>query len=127
MIHRGVEVIFSVLEASEVKLPALRAFVPPTHFPSGSGNLTRFWGVCRNQFFQFPHGTVFGPEMSFFWTKLASNNMFLSFLAKIWASGPKKKAILGQNRDYAKVHFSQKHILKFSLNRTKMTVKDHYL
>ncbi len=36
----GVQSIFSVLEASEVKLPALRAFVLPTHFPSGSGNLT---------------------------------------------------------------------------------------
>ena len=40
----GVQSIFSVLEASEVKLPALRAFVLPTHFPSGSGNLTRFDG-----------------------------------------------------------------------------------
>ena len=32
MTHGGVQVIFSVLEAFEVKLPALRAFVPPTHF-----------------------------------------------------------------------------------------------
>ena len=30
-----------VLEASEVKLPALGGFVLPTHFLSGSGNLTR--------------------------------------------------------------------------------------
>ena len=30
------------------------------------GAYVGFWGVCSNQFFQFPHGTVFGPEMSFF-------------------------------------------------------------
>ena len=29
-----------MLEASEVKLPALGGFVPPTHFPSGLENLT---------------------------------------------------------------------------------------
>ena len=38
----------------------------------------------------------------------------------------KKKAILGQNRVYAKVDFSQKHRLKYGSNHTKMTLKDHY-
>ena len=41
MICGGAQATFSVLEASEVKFPALRGFVLPTHFPSGSGNLTR--------------------------------------------------------------------------------------
>ena len=42
--------------------------------------------------------------------------------------GPRdqKKAVLGQNRLYAKVNFSQKHPLKYGSNRTKMTLKDHY-
>ena len=31
----GVQATFSALEASEVKFPALRGFVLPTHFPSG--------------------------------------------------------------------------------------------
>ena len=44
MICGGVQATFSVLEASEVKFPALRGFVLPTHFPSGSGNLTRLGG-----------------------------------------------------------------------------------
>ena len=40
MKHGGVQATFSVLEASEVKFPALGGFVLPTHFLSGSGNLT---------------------------------------------------------------------------------------
>ena len=43
MIHGGVQATFSVLEASEVKLPALEGFVLPTYFLSRSGNLTT-WG-----------------------------------------------------------------------------------
>ena len=41
MIHGGVPAIFSVLESSEVKFPALEGFVLPTYFPSRLGNLTR--------------------------------------------------------------------------------------
>ena len=40
MIHGGVPAIFSVLESSEVKFPALEGFVLPTYFPSRLGNLT---------------------------------------------------------------------------------------
>ena len=40
-----------------------------------------FRWACRNQIFQFPHGTIFGPEM-FFWTQLASNTMILGFSAR---------------------------------------------
>ena len=43
MIHGGVPAIFSVLESSEVKFPALEGFVLPTYFPSRLGNLTRSW------------------------------------------------------------------------------------
>ena len=45
MIHGGVQAIFSVLESSEVKFPALEGFVLPTYFPSRLGNLTRGPGV----------------------------------------------------------------------------------
>ena len=44
MIHGGVPAIFSVLESSEVKFPALEGFVLPTYFPSRLGNLTRGTG-----------------------------------------------------------------------------------
>ena len=43
MIHGGVPAIFSVLESSEVKFPALEGFVLPTYFPSRLGNLTKFF------------------------------------------------------------------------------------
>ena len=43
MIHGGVPAIFSVLESSEVKFPALEGFVLPTYFPSRLGNLTRIY------------------------------------------------------------------------------------
>ena len=43
MIHGGVPAIFSVLESSEVKFPALEGFVLPTYFPSRLGNLTTSW------------------------------------------------------------------------------------
>ena len=41
-------------------------FSPPRAVRGVWGAYVGFWGVCSNQFFQFPHGTVFGPEMSFF-------------------------------------------------------------
>ena len=34
--------------------------------PSGLGNLTRFRWAWGDQIYQFPHGTIFGPEMLFF-------------------------------------------------------------
>ena len=43
----GVQPTFSVLEASEEKFPALRAFVLPTHFPSGSGNLVQLYLISN--------------------------------------------------------------------------------
>ena len=41
MIHGGLPAIFSVIESSEEKFPALEGFVLPTYFPSRLGNLTR--------------------------------------------------------------------------------------
>ena len=59
-----------VLEASEVKLPALGGFVLPTHFLSGSGNLTKstppFWGVFREVFGD--RSKIWALEVPFFGT-----------------------------------------------------------
>ena len=46
----GVPATFSLLEASEVKLPALEGFVPPTHVPVGQGKLTR-WIVIHTAYY----------------------------------------------------------------------------
>ena len=43
----GFPATFSLLEASEVKFPALEGFVLPTYFPSRLGNLTRSHPMTR--------------------------------------------------------------------------------
>ena len=40
-------------------------FSPQGHL-GGLGGLCGVWGACENQIYQFPHETIFGPEMSFF-------------------------------------------------------------
>ena len=59
--------------------------------PSGGsgGPMWGFGGSAVTNFSNFRMG-LFLALRCLFWTQLASNTMFLSFLAKIWASGPKK-------------------------------------
>ena len=95
--------------------------------PSG-GSGGPMWGLggpAKTKFTNF-HMRLFLALRCHFLDLTSFKHYDFVFLGQNWGLVAEKKAIFGQNRVYAKVDFSQKHILEFCLYRTKITVKDHY-